>query len=102
MSKVVFLGGVLVSLLLPSSCATSFTGDAHIGRKDCVEKCEKWGMQLTGMVAMGEYSNACVCKVSGGATSLLDSDDGRLLSSAATVTAGTVGVELQRRLIMES
>ncbi len=53
---------LLVSLLfLIASCSTRFTGDAHLTPKQCQNKCESWGMELDGMVAMGEYSDACVC-----------------------------------------
>jgi hypothetical protein len=44
---------------------TSFTGEAKVknGVKGCQAACEGWGMDLAGMVKMGEYSDGCVCKV---------------------------------------
>lgn len=52
---------ILTMLGLASSCATRFTGDAHLSKKGCAQKCESWDMTVAGMVAMGEYSTACVC-----------------------------------------
>jgi hypothetical protein len=44
---------------------TSFSGEAKIPRGPigCQAICGEWSMQMAGMVAMGEYSNACVCVV---------------------------------------
>ncbi len=53
---------IVLSLLILSGCATTFYGDAHITPRQCVEKCKSWGMVLDGMVSMGEYSDACVCR----------------------------------------
>jgi hypothetical protein len=73
-----------------SGCATSFTGDAHIaGPTACQAKCREWGMDLTGMVAMGEYSDACICRIRGKGAS---GDE-----TAAAAGAGAVGVVLQTR-----
>lgn len=53
--------------LLSSGCATSFTGDARVpgGASGCAKVCLGLGMELAGMVVMGEYSNGCVCQVPG-------------------------------------
>jgi len=41
--------------------ATSFTGSAKVeSPKDCVKTREELGMDLAGMVAMGEYTNGCI------------------------------------------
>lgn len=79
-----FLGG----------CATSFTGSPYVenGRSGCEAKCSGQGMQVAGMVYMGEYSSACVCSVPGRSGQA----EHRLLASSA-VGAGVAGVEMQRR-----
>ena len=85
-----------VTLMLCGSlgCATSFTGSAHVenGRAGCEDKCKGQGMQVAGMVYMGEYSSACVCEVPrGSASSRRD-----LLVGAAAAVAGAVdGVAMQ-------
>ena len=85
-----------IILCLPlTGCATSFTGSPHVedGRKGCDIKCSKQGMEVAGMVYMGEYSSACVCAVPGQSASR-----GRLLLAAAGAAAGGVaGVEMQRQ-----
>lgn len=50
-----------------SGCATTFIGSAKIenGPQGCDAKCRSWGQELVGMVAMGEYSDACICRVPG-------------------------------------
>ena len=80
---------VAVSIALSTvACATSFTGEAHVegGRSGCAAKCQAWGMDLTGMVAMGEYSDACVCRLKGAQAQAADE---------SAVAGGTVGVALQ-------
>jgi hypothetical protein len=53
---------VLLLVLVASGCATSFTGSAFVGGpSDCESKCGEWGMKMAGMIALGEYSDACVC-----------------------------------------
>ena len=54
----------MLSLLFLVSCATdtTFKGEAHLTRPQCEMKCQGWDMDLDGMVAIGEYSDACVCK----------------------------------------
>jgi hypothetical protein len=73
---------------LSLSCATRFFGDAKVpnGAAGCKAICDRYGMDLTGMVAMGEYSDGCICQVRGrpgGAP------------SAAAVSAAVVGVVSQ-------
>ena len=48
-----------------TGCATSFTGEAHVpgGPAGCRDVCASYGMELAGMVAMGEYSDGCICRV---------------------------------------
>lgn len=75
---------ILSSLLLLASCATEFRGDAHVTPRQCQAKCDEWGMKLDGMVAMGEYSDACICTKRNGVT-----------SHSSAVGSGAVGVILQ-------
>jgi hypothetical protein len=48
-----------------TGCATTFFGEANIkgGTEGCRTICQQWGMELAGMVQMGEYSNGCICQV---------------------------------------
>jgi hypothetical protein len=78
-------------------CATSFTGSPHIenGRAGCEEKCKGQGMQVAGMVYMGEYSSACVCEVPRGSASLSRRE--LLVSSAGGAGGAAAGVMMQMR-----
>jgi hypothetical protein len=69
-------------------CATAFTGDAKVesGVSGCRKKCEGWGMELSGMVAMGEYSDGCICRVPGQTASL---------EPAGALVGGVAGVAMQ-------
>lgn len=78
-----------------TGCATSFTGSAKLdGPQDCRKICDGWGMDLAGMVAMGEYTNGCVCKVKGGQLSLNGVADTMLMSSTASA-GGSAAVYMQ-------
>jgi len=54
-------------MVLLNGCATSFSGSAKVpnGPAGCQQQCGAWGMELAGMVAMGEYSDGCICQVRG-------------------------------------
>src|SRR5437899_218334 len=60
---------VLSLLVFLPGCPTTFIGDAHVrgGAAGCKSICSGMGMQLAGMVVMGEYSDGCVCQVPGAA-----------------------------------
>jgi hypothetical protein len=47
-----------------SGCATTFYGAPKVpnGPAGCKAKCSSWGMELSGMVAMGDYSDGCICQ----------------------------------------
>ena len=77
-------------------CATSFTGNAHVenGRAGCEEKCKGQGMQVAGMVYLGEYSSACVCEVPHGSAS---SSRREFLLGSAGSSGAAVGVVMQMR-----
>ena len=93
MNKLVTLCVLFVASL--GGCATSFTGNAHVedGRNGCERKCKGQGMEVTGMVYMGEYSDACICSVPGQTSSRRT----RVLLGAAAVAGGAAGVVLQMR-----
>jgi len=75
-------------------CATTFTGSAHIdGRPACEHQCRSEGMELAGMVYMGEYSSACVCQVPGQSASTNDV----LLGGAAATSGGAVAALTAQR-----
>ena len=81
--------GLLVICLMLAGCATSFSGSAKVdGPSDCRKICGKWEMDLAGMVAMGEYTNGCICKVRGEQVGVSDVGRGLILGSA--VSAGSV------------
>jgi len=72
-----WLLGVLGFVL---GCQTQFTGSAHVSVTECQARCTADGMQMAGMVYMGEYSSACVCELSGAAP-----------ASPTSVAPGAVG-----------
>ncbi len=82
-----------------TSCNTTFVGSATVegGTAGCEAKCKEGGMQLVGMVYMGEYSDACVCSVPG----KVASSKNYLLASAA-VAGGAAGVVMQKRREQET
>ena len=95
----VLKGMIAVSLtgtmFLTGGCATSFTGSPYVenGRSGCEAKCKGQGMELIGMVYMGEYSDACVCGTPGRSAS----SDSHAIAAAGAVAAGSAGVVMQMR-----
>lgn len=86
--------GTLAVMFTASGCATSFTGSAKVeSPKDCVKTCDEWGMDLAGMVAMGEYTNGCICRVKGEKLSLRGI--GNVILGSAGGAGGTAGVYMQ-------
>lgn len=81
--------------LVLAGCATSFTGSAHVenGRSGCEAKCRGQGMELAGMVYMGEYSDACICATPGQSAARRS----RLLASGGATAGGAAGVVMQMR-----
>jgi hypothetical protein len=86
---------ILLAVGMTSACATSFTGSAHVedGRAGCERKCKGQGMELAGMVYMGEYSDACVCSAPG----QTGSNKLHQLATAGAVAGGSAGVVMQMR-----
>jgi hypothetical protein len=88
-------GLIAVALATLAGCATNFTGSPHVegGRGGCEKKCKSQGMEVAGMVYMGEYSDACVCSVPGQSAG----HKKQLVASVAGAGAGAAGVVLQMR-----
>lgn len=79
----------LALALAVGGCATSFQGSPHVGgAAACEAKCSGQGMELAGIVYMGDYSSACVCEVPGQNVSH---------GSVAAASGGAVGVVMQQR-----
>ena len=81
------LGTALAAL---SGCATSFTGDAHVpgGASGCQSACSAQGLEMVGMVLMGEYSDGCICKVRSQSGS--SAQDERIAVGAGPAAVGVV------------
>ncbi len=84
---------VMILVLVSTGCATSFTGSAHVeeGRAGCERKCQGQGLEMTGMVYMGEYSSACVCEVPGA------SGGGSSAAAGGASAGAAAGVVMQMR-----
>jgi hypothetical protein len=81
-------------LLACASCATNFTGSPYVenGRAGCEAKCRSVGMEVAGVVYMGEYSDACVCAVPGQRAEVMRE------ATAAVAGAGAgVAMQMQRQ-----
>lgn len=93
--KATMLAVCMASTPFMGACATSFTGSAYVedGRSGCEAKCKGQGMELAGMVYMGEYSDACICTVPGKTAS----KSGQLVASAGAIAGGAAGVVMQMR-----
>jgi hypothetical protein len=83
---------LLALLLLLAGCPTSFTGSATTpdGPNTCQAKCSSWGMELVGMVSMGEnYTDGCICAVPG--------KGGAVAMATAGAAGAAAGVVTQQR-----
>jgi hypothetical protein len=61
---------LIVALVIAAAgCATAFYGSAKVknGAEGCKTECDARGMDVAGMVVMGEYSDGCICQVRGAA-----------------------------------
>jgi len=88
----------LISLLLiVGGCAapTRFTGSPHVegGPAECTATCQKWGMELAGMVTSGEFADGCICQVHGKQVTLRE--------AAAAELASMTGVMRQVQIEQE-
>jgi hypothetical protein len=72
---------------------TVFHGQPTVpqGPTTCEARCSSWGMELVGMVSMGEsYTDGCICAV--------PDQDGEAVRNASVAIAGaTAGVEVMRQ-----
>jgi hypothetical protein len=62
MRKLILLPLFIIACASP----TAFTGGPTVpnGRQGCEQRCANYGMQLVGMVTMGEgYTDGCICAV---------------------------------------
>lgn len=87
----------LVTLLASvTACTsrTSFEGSPHVvdGRSGCEKKCSSLGMELTGMVVMGEYGDGCICGVPG-----TTQDPGATVGAAEAAAKAIVAQQKQER-----
>ncbi len=82
----------VLSVLVLAGCATQFTGDPKVpnGPHGCMSICQSWGMQLVGMIQMGEYSDGCICQVPAAAP-------GTAVGSIAAAGPAVTGVVMQAR-----
>src|SRR4051812_11658369 len=79
------------------SCTTVFIGSAKIkgGAAGCQAECQGLGMELAGMVVMGEYSNGCICQAPGHKVDVPQ-------AAAAGAEPAVVGVALQQQQQQQS
>jgi hypothetical protein len=77
---------IIASVLLLTGCETMFYGEAKIkgGTEGCETKCSNWGMELVGMVALGEYSDGCICKKKDEKLSMNSISEALLLSASGS------------------
>ena len=77
--------------LIGCSSPTKFSGDAKIdgGPAQCEKICGNWSMELAGMVALGEYTNGCICKKRGANLSMVEAVNPILMSSVGA--GGVIG-----------
>jgi len=86
--RIVNLTLLISFFVLASGCATSFTGSAKVkGPKQCHSICNNWNMDLAGMVAMGDYTDGCICVVPDKKISKEDA-----VTGAVSASGGAVGV----------
>src|SRR5687768_2456578 len=83
---------MMILVLASTGCATSVTGSAHVeeGRAGCERKCQGQGLEMSGMVYMGEYSSACVCEVPG-------ATGGATAAAGGAAAGAAAGVVMQMR-----
>src|SRR5262245_40735728 len=89
MKKCVILLAIVMSV---PACATEFQGNAKVpnGPAGCRAICQELGMNLAGMVVMGEYSDGCICQVHETPASIRE-------AAPAALSAVVGVVEQQRR-----
>lgn len=90
-NKSLLISLTLTFSLIGCSSPTKFTGDAKIdgGPAQCEKICGNWYMELAGMVALGEYTNGCICKKKGSKLSMVEAVNPILMSSVGA--GGVIG-----------
>jgi hypothetical protein len=88
---------VIVSVFAMLSCTTTetaFRGSAKVpnGAAGCQARCSSYGMELAGMVALGNYSDGCICEVPG-----RRSGASAAAGSGAAVAAAMEEIRLQQQ-----
>ncbi len=96
MRRIVGIGAAIAL----AGCQTMFTGAPKItdGPKGCRAACDAWGMDLAGMVKMGEYSDGCICKVRPGtadAPAKPSADASDVLGSGGAQAVAGVWLQMQ-------
>jgi hypothetical protein len=88
----------LALALAASGCYTVFMGEAKVpqGRRTCEKYCQLAGMELTGMVFMGEYTDGCICEVRRERSSAAGAE------AAAGASAAAVAVKQMQRKSQDS
>ena len=88
------LAGALSGCVTP----TSFEGPAKVkdGPAGCRAVCDGWGMELAGMVKMGEYSDGCICQVKPKAPAgQAPAAEGPLSGASSAAIPASAGVSMQ-------
>lgn len=88
---------ILIALVALTACATQFQGDPKVpgGPQGCAAICGGWGMDFVGMIAVGEYSDGCICQVRGMAIA-------PAVRGAGASIPPAVGVVMQQRRAQQS
>ncbi len=83
-------------LFLTGCLTTTFYGSPKIqgGRIKCEEICKNWDLELAGMVALGDYTDGCICKVKESSLSINEAGEA-VLNSAGGLGGGSNGVYMQ-------
>lgn len=82
----ILLAAIVIAL---AGCPTSFTGSSTTpeGPNTCQARCSSWGMELVGMVSMGDnYTDGCICAVPGKGSPAMASTGAVAGAAAAVMT----------------
>lgn len=88
--KLCVLAAVIIAVAMVGCDHTDFRGEPHVegGAEECESRCAEEGLEMAGMVMMGEYTDGCVCAVPG--------SEEQALQGAGSVAGGIVGVARQQ------
>jgi len=86
---------LMLSVVVAAGCKTQFVGEPKVpgGAQGCNATCSALGMELAGMVVMGEYSDGCICAVPGRPTPAATTSF--VYVGASGVVAAAAGVRMQ-------